>query len=547
MNNDQFRRLVGASSSQSGSPSNGSSASTASPAGATPSALGSRQRSSIPMTPRSVGGGYSSRNEFARQLAARNNPDQAQKKFRTSAPKGSRLAEGYVDRAKEREAEEEDERAARIKALEELLKKEEIDQETFEKQRDQIAGGDLSSTHLVKGLDRKLLARIRQGEDVYGDGREAPPAEEDALPAEEMEDEFDRIEVKEVQAVANADKAEKKKKGQVALIPGKKRTRDQIVAEMKAARLAAAQAAKEASLGDRFKKIGARQKAGTRIERDNKGREVMIIVDEDGHEKRKVRKVQRDFEEDERQRELMRPDRDAKPLGMEVPEIYQKQPEPAEEEDDDIFADAGDDYDPLAGMDSDSDEDEDEDHKHKDKTAGEEEAQAKDEKAAAKQAMPPPPRPKQAEAKDYFKGSKTELLSAQTRKAPSMSDPDIQAAFKRAAQLGAAAKDRKGDDDDNDMADEEARRRAEKHKKMLESSNRDDADIDMGFGTSRFEDEEDFDDTKVKLSEWGHDDDEGEGKGGKGKRKRGPKKRKGDANNAADVLRVMEQRKAAGA
>ncbi|CRK18338.1 hypothetical protein BN1723_002478 [Verticillium longisporum] len=96
MNNDQFRRLVGASSSQSGSPSNGSSASTASPAGATPSVLGSRQRSSIPMTPRSVGGGYSSRNEFARQLAARNNPDQAQKKFRTSAPKGSRLAEGYV-------------------------------------------------------------------------------------------------------------------------------------------------------------------------------------------------------------------------------------------------------------------------------------------------------------------------------------------------------------------------------------------------------------------------------------------------------------------
>ncbi|EEY18508.1 conserved hypothetical protein [Verticillium alfalfae VaMs.102] len=522
MNNDQFRRLVGASSSQSGSPSNGSSASTASPAGATPSALGSRQRSSIPMTPRSVGGGYSSRNEFARQLAARNNPDQAQKKFRTSAPKGSRLAEGYVDRSKEREAEEEDERAARIKALEELLKKEEIDQETFEKQRDQIAGGDLSSTHLVKGLDRKLLARIRQGED----------------------DEFDRIEVKEVQAVANADKAEKKK-GQVALIPGKKRTRDQIVAEMKAARLVAVQAAKEASLGDRFKKIGARQKAGTRIERVNKGREVMIIVVEDGHEKRKVRKVQRDFEEDERQRELMRPDKDAKPLGMEVPEIYQKQAEPAKEEDDDIFADAGDDYDPLAGMDSDSDEDE--DHEHKDKTASEEEAQAVDEKAAAKQAMPPPPRRKQAEAKDYFKGSKTELLSAQTRKAPSMSDPDIQAAFKRAAQLGAAAKDRKGDDEDDDMADEEARRRAEKHKKMLESSNRDDADIDMGFGTSRFEDEEDFDDTKVKLSEWGHDDDEGEDKGGKGKRKRGPKKRKGDANNAADVLRVMEQRKAAGA
>ncbi|KAM0332477.1 hypothetical protein ACHAQA_002758 [Verticillium albo-atrum] len=539
MNNDQFRRLVGANSSNSGSPSNGSTPSASSPAGATPSALGSRQRASIPMTPRSVGG-HSSRSEFARQLAARNNPDQAQKRYKTSTPKGSRLAEGYVDRSKVREAEEEDERATRIKALEELLKKEEIDQETFEKQRDQIAGGDLTSTHLVKGLDRKLLARIRQGEDVFGDNKEASPTEEEAPPNEEIEDEFDQIAGKEVQAVANPEKTEKK--GQVALIPGKKRTRDQIIAEMKAARLAAAEAAKEASLGDRFKKIGAKQKAGTRIERDSRGREVMIIVDEDGHEKRKVRKVQHDLEEDERQRELMRPDKDAKPLGMEVPEIYQKLPEPEEEEDDDIFADAGDDYDPLAGMDSDSDE-EDED---KAKAATPEDAQTKHE-ADAKQAMPPPPRPKPAQARDYFQGSKTELLSSQTRKAPSMSDPDIQAAFKRAAQLGAAAKDRKADGEDEDAADEEARLRAERHKKMLESSNRDDADLDMGFGTSRFEDEEDVDESKIKLSEWGNDDDDGDEKGGKGKRKRGGKKRKGDANNAADVLRVMEQRKAAGA
>jgi hypothetical protein len=33
---------------------------------------------------------------------------------------------------------------------------------------------------------------------------------------------------------------------------------------------------------------------------------------------------------------------------------------------------------------------------------------------------------------------------------------------------------------------------------------------------------------------------------GKGKRKRGPKKRKGDGNSAADVMRVLEKRKAAG-
>nr|POE76643.1 hypothetical protein CFP56_79329 [Quercus suber] len=71
----------------------------------------------------------------------------------------------------------------------------------------------------------------------------------------------------------------------------------------------------------------------------------------------------------------------------------------------------------------------------------------------------------------------------------------------------------------------------------------------MGFGSSRFEDEQDGDGgsgAKIKLSEWnGADDDgweEGDGKGG-GKKKRKPKKRKGDVNNAADIMRVIEGRK----
>ena len=96
--------------------------------------------------------GGSGRADFARQLAERNQAADKQKKFRTSAPKGSKLAQGYVDRAKTREDEEADERSARLKALEEALKKEEIDPATYEKLRFQIAGGDLSSTHLVKGL-----------------------------------------------------------------------------------------------------------------------------------------------------------------------------------------------------------------------------------------------------------------------------------------------------------------------------------------------------------------------------------------------------------
>jgi hypothetical protein len=468
-------------------------------------------------------------------MAARDLANKPKKTFKTSAPKGSRLATGYTDRTREREAEEEDERAERIKALEELLKEEKIDQETFEKQRSAIAGGDLTSTHLVKGLDFKLLERVRRGEDVYGDKKDTPEEQEEE-PSADVDDEFEALAGKEVQAVAK--ETTQKKKGELAplaLIPGKKRTRDQIVAEMKAARAAAAKAAQEASLGDRFRKIGAKQKAGTRIERDSRGREVLIIIDEDGHEKRKVRKLQP--EQEQAQRDQMRPDENVAPLGMEVPEEYRKKQEVEEEEDDDdIFADAGDDYDPLAGM-SDSDDDE------GDEKTEEEKAAAAAEAADTKAMPPPPPPPKPARPQNYFEGSKSELLSSRVHKAPSMSDPSLQAAFHKAAQLG--AKEREVDEDD-----EEAKKRAEKHRQMLQSASRDDEDLDMGFGTSRFEDEEDFDEKKVKFSEWrgaggGDDDgDEGGSKGGKEKRKRGPKKRKGDANNAEDVLRVMAERKA---
>ncbi|KAJ2970073.1 hypothetical protein NQ176_g8357 [Zarea fungicola] len=73
---------------------------------------------------------------------------------------------------------------------------------------------------------------------------------------------------------------------------------------------------------------------------------------------------------------------------------------------------------------------------------------------------------------------------------------------------------------------------------------RDAEDMDMGFGTSRYEDEEDFQDQDIKLSAWGDDDDGADGgQGGGGKKRKRNRKRKGDANSAADVLRVMEQRR----
>jgi hypothetical protein len=469
--------------------------------------------------------------DFARQVAERNRAMRPQKKFKTSDPKGAQLASGYIDRARAREDLTADDREQRIKALEEALKKEEIDQATFDKLRTEIAGGDLESTHLVKGLDFKLLERIRKGEDVYAEKKpDAKPAEPEA--EVDVDDEFDKLEEQEITAVEKT-KTEKKK-GQlstVALAPGKKRTRDQILAELKASR-EAAKAKQEPALGDRFRKIGAKQMPGTRLERDSKGREVLIIVDEDGHEKRKVRKVQASQAGDDTTNGLLMPDKAAKPLGMEVPEQYRPKETPEEDDADiDIFDGVGDDYDPLAGMDasgSDSDTDEEK-----------EESVSKDNSKAGD--MPPPPKPAAAQPRNYFKDSKQGLLSEEATKTPSMSDPAIMAAIKKAAALHPVEKE--GSDSEDDGREKE-KALEERRKRLLQRTDRDDDDIDMGFGTSRFEDEEDFNEEKVKLSVWGKDDGgEGGQRGGPSKRKRGPKKRKGDVNNADDVLRVMEQRK----
>ncbi|POR39458.1 Uncharacterized protein TPAR_00351 [Tolypocladium paradoxum] len=547
MNNDQFRKLVFANSAEPSSSKNGPPP-TASPSGG--GALGSRQRASIPMTPRAVAGAQA---DFARQLAERNQAARPQKKYKTSAPKGVKLASGYIDRAQQRQDDAADDRQQRLKALEESLKKEEIDRETYDKLRFEIAGGSLDSTHLVKGLDFKLLQRVRRGEDVYGnkknesarddepDGDDKGDDEPQGDDGADVDDAFDELEGREVHTLEK-EKAEKKK-GQlstVSLAPGKKRTRDQILAELKAAR-EAAKAQKTSSLGSRFKKIGTTQKPGTRIERDSKGREVLIIVDEDGHEKRKVRKLKPGEEEENG---LLVPDPDAKPLGMDVPEQYKHKEEPEQDKDFDIFEGVGDAYDPLAGMDasdSDSDDEKAEAAKGDAETSGERRSEEKAQKTGATDAelMPPPPRPVAPGApRNYFKDSKTGLLSMEEAEGPSMSDPDIMAAIKRAAALHPV------DSEEDGKAKEEAKAVEERRMKLLRMSDRDDQDIDMGFGTSRFEDEEDFDESKVKLSTWGDEDGgEGRGKGGQGRRKRGPKKRKGDANNAADVLRVLEQRK----
>ncbi|TVY86813.1 hypothetical protein LAWI1_G008538 [Lachnellula willkommii] len=540
MNNNQFRKLVldtPARQASSSSPSDIKS--TPARNGATPSALGSRMRSNIPMTPRTISG-YSSTNDFARQLAerAQGQGQPATKKFKSSAaPKGAKLPTGYVDRAKAREGEEEveeDDKVKRVKALEEMMKLQQIDEPTFVKLREEILGNEVGQrAGLVKGLDWKLLEKARSGEigvmDVLEGKAPAEVEAEGGEPEVDVDDEFERLEDQEVEAVVK-DKTAKKGEMASPSLTGRKRNRNQILADLKAARLAAKEAA-QPSLGSRFKKVGA-PRTESRIETDSKGREVLITVDEDGNEKRKVRKVQPKLEAElEKGHGLLMPDKDVAPLGMEVPEMLQAPEE--EEEDINIFDDAGDDYDPLAGLEGSDSDEEQEDGEVLD--SGEKKPEPNEAPKPVPGSMAPPPRPSQP--RNYFGTSETTKTEGSA--APKgLSDPTLLAVLKKASTLNPISKEAENAEE----AAKEARR-----KKMLQVDDRDAQDMDMGFGSSRFGDEEDFEEKKVKLSEWGSkggDDDEEGGKGeGKNKRKRGPKKRKGDGNSATDVMKVLERRK----
>lgn len=106
------------------------------------------------------------------------------------------------------------------------MKQGQIDQATFEKLRAELGvGGDVKSTHMVKGLDWGLLRRVKAGEDVSKepeepeDQKEKEEEQEDA-PKEEEEEvdldaEFERVTEEKGQeaAVPVAPKEKEKKKG----------------------------------------------------------------------------------------------------------------------------------------------------------------------------------------------------------------------------------------------------------------------------------------------------------------------------------------------
>jgi hypothetical protein len=513
--------------------------------------LGSRKHANIPMTPRTVkgtpggGGGV----DFARQLAERNGAAAGSlaKKFRSAAPKGSRLAAGYRDRTGDRVEEGEgDEKAARIKALEEQVKLGQMERGMFERIRDEVTGGEVENTHLVKGLDWKLLERIKKGEDVLAEKKGVEEGDEED--PEDLDDEFEELEKREVVAVR---KEEKEKKGEMAPPPpvaGVKRTRDQILAELKASRKRAAEeVAAQQQLGTKFRRIGGK-KDTSRIEIDERGREVLIVTDADGHERRKVRKGRLDGAA--AQSSLLMPDIDATPLGMEVPEIPQA---PAEESDDDIYADIGDDYDPLASIGEDELSSSDEEVEvearpkipEKPKNILEEAEQTSEPDTEQKSSAEPPNPPTTALPRNYFNDAPNPL-SVLSNAANPFQDPTYLAALLQKSKDTASATDPSSA---SSLSAEPDQDRLKRRAAMLSAQDRDLDDVDMGFGSSRFDDADDMamDGSRVKLSEWGDKSDDGDEagreKGDKGPRKRGPKKRKGDKNSVADVLGAIQRRK----
>jgi hypothetical protein len=410
-----------------------------------------------------------------------------------------------------------------------------IDQTTFDKlRRDLGVGGDVSSTHMVKGLDLDLLRRVRAGEDVLEAAEKpAPPPE-----TEDAEEEFERLmEEKAQEEVVAAPKEQKeKKKGTMAPPPMKPKTRDEILRELRASRAAAAAPPPppQSILGSKFKKLSSGQPEKKRfVERDETGRrrEVLLITDAQGNTKRKTRWLDKPVEAPvPAAGDLLMPDKSAKPLGMDVPAELAARAVPApEDDDDDIFAGVGDDYNPLAGLEEDDGSSSDEDGGLADA------ATSKLEKApASEETKPAAIGTAAAKPRNYFATGTSATAEEEPvdRSNPLTKDPTILAALKRAAALRQASPSAEGEESQSSDT-------ALRHKRFLEEARRreamDAADMDMEFGGSRNEDGEEEDDSALLD----FDDD---GRGAK-KRKRGPKKKRGDKDSAADVVRVMESRK----
>jgi hypothetical protein len=516
MNNQSFRDLLKKDAQSSDAPV---------------SALGAKRSSQVPPKPRPEPEG-SSKTEFARQVRERHVGLQSTKKFKSSVPMGSKMADGYTDRAKLRaEAEKRDleQKTARIKALEEQVKLGSLSRQDFELLKDKIMDDEVSGKSPVRGLNRELLERARRGE---GEPQASP--EEHAMPQDmDVDAELDKL------GDVSAAVPERVKREKVGIrantqVAGVKRTRDEIMADLKAKRQAIAEekAKDKPTFDHRWRKVG--EQAKPRIEIDKKGREVIVTVDEDGIVKRMVRKKQGATQI----ANTGVVDKTKAVLGADFivpdPAPGSARKEGESDDDDDIFAGVGTEYNPL-GEEEEDDDDNDEDVSNVDGTPSTSQKSPAAHRApetqasATKHADPQPLAPR-----NYFgtDSNKTEEIETPRHEM-------IENIIKKAATVGLTQH--------VEQTDEE-KARDERRAKLL-ARDRDLDDMDLGFGGSRFDDFEDGEEGgKARLSEWnqsGANDGDGKSHRDDTARKRKPKKRKGDVNNMDDIMRVLEGRRAA--
>jgi hypothetical protein len=510
MNNQSFRDLLNKDAQSSGAPA---------------SALGTKKTTFVSTTSRTSQTSSNS-TEFARQVRERHAGLQPSKKFKSSVPMGSKMAAGYTDRARvraEAERRDEEEKIARVKALEEQVRLGSLSREDFESLSEKIMSMDSSKKVPVKGLDKELLARARRGESELVDR----PGEGQTPAMLDVDAELDKLGEAYMAAPerVNSEKVGIRAPTQIA---GAKRSRDEIMAELKAKRQAIAEekARKKPTFDHRWRKVG--EQAEPRIEIDKKGREVLVTVDEDGIVKRMVRKKPataqgEDTDVVDKTKPVLGADfilRDGMPVTTKTTVDS--------EDDDDIFVGAGINYNPLGEEEyDDASSDDEASPSSLQQPASHESSEQKAHAAVHEDAQPTIQR-------NYF-GDRND--NPEEQEAPRLEM--IENIIKKAANVGLARP--------VELTDEE-KLRDEKRAKLL-ARDRDLDDMDLGFGDSRFDDFEDGEEgTKPRLSEWNESGPSGrDSRGSKdvSARKRKPKKRKGDVNNMDDIMRVLEGRRAA--
>ena len=514
MNNSQFRSML---NGEAGKSHNDQSAHSSSRS----SVLGSRHRTAIPTTPRNVTG-RAHLNDFARKVADHQRSVDGEaptKKVKvSSAPKGSKLPQGYEDRAfSRRRAETIDgptDAQKRVHALEQILQDGQIDQITFDKLKQQIGSGAYTEGERgSKGLDFELLRQARQGEESAT--AESPP---DTVTAD-FDGELDAVLSKEPVHSSRPPQEDATMRQQPEK-PASVLSRDEILRRWKQNRSRQDESAApdDPRLSEHFKKASnntSSQKKRFIETIRGRRREVLLTTDKDGNSKRKVKWLDNEVSSAGHVDEI------TSPLGMEVSAQVaaaqkahlENQQVEDEDDDDDIFQGVGSNYDPLADVDSGSESDEErpDEPRKAPKVHSEQEHSAPETSVAVRR-------------QNYFAPNQEQI--SQDVQLPALSDdPNIFSILQRAAAL------RHESDVNAERTDRmETMTTDQKLLEKLRQRDQEDAqDLDMSFGDSRFGDEEDED-----GANWND--------GKKSGRKRGPKKKKGDKDNVNDVMSVLAGR-----